>query len=532
MPPVRITWRLAAAIAAVLLLAAGHAGAALELTESEAAGKRIYTQGTSASGSSITARVGPAGTPMPGSVVPCANCHGADGRGRPEGGVRPTDITWRRLTAPYGQRLASGRTHPAYDEAAFARAVTQGIDPAGTRLDQSMPRFVMSMRDVADLTAYMKRLEEDRDPGLLGDVLRIGTLLPQDGHLAELGATVAGVLRGVFDGLNEQGGIHGRRIELVVVDAGADRASAEAALHRLVEQEPVFAVVAPLAPGLEGELARLVDAQRIPVVGPLARLTEGSGSRFLFDPLPGLREQLLALGEFAATLPGLTNPQAAIVAPRDEPSQRIAADLAGRLQARGWQQVGVHAYTAGELGTADLVGEFSRRGVQAVFFLGRNDDFGALVAAANGAMLSPYLFAASTQVGAAALEVAPMFSERVFLAYPSLPQDWTPEGIAALDALRQRAGLSPRHAAFQVSAYVSALVLVEGLKRSGRDTSRDKLVAAIEGLHGFRTGLTPALSFGPGQRVGAPGAHIVTVDLQRRAFQPTGRYVKVERLDQ
>ena len=520
-----------AALAGILACASwlGTTGAvALELTEQEAAGKQIYTQGTSPSGGTISARVGPTGTPMPASIVPCANCHGGDGRGRPEGGIRPTDITWRRLSAGYGQRLASGREHPAYDEAAFARAVTAGIDPGGTHLDQAMPRFVMSMRDMAALTAYIKRLEHDRDPGLGPGTLRIGTLQPESGRLAGLGASVAGVLRAVFDDINERGGIHGRRIELVTADPGPDRASAEAALRRLLEEEQVFAVVAPFAPQLEGDLRAIIDDAGVPVVGPIGRLAEGDGSRFLFDPLPGLHELLFALADFALAHLGMDQPTVAVLHPDDDVNRALAAALAQRLQRGGWDNVLGVGHPPGGLDAPAVARAISDHGVQGVFFLGANDDFAALAAASQDLMVAPFLFAASIQVGLAALEIAPMYSERVFLAYPTLPEDRTAAGIAALQAVRERAGLGAVHDAFQVSAYTAAVVLAEALKRSGRDASREKLVSALERLHDYRTGLTPPIGFGPAQRIGARGAHIVTVDLAKGRFLPTGHYIKLE----
>ncbi|MNE62783.1 hypothetical protein D3C80_1580880 [compost metagenome] len=143
--------------------------------------------------------------------------------------------------------------------------------------------------------------------------------------------------------------------------------------------------------------------------------------------------------------------------------------------------------------------------------------------------MSPYLFAASAQVASRALQIPPRFSGRLFLAYPFMPADWTPEGQAALQAIRRSQGLGSQHGVLQVGAYCAAVLLFEGLKQAGREASRDKLVVALEGLHGFDTGLTPALGFGPGQRVGLAGAHIVTVDLEGGNFRPLGRFVKVDR---
>lgn len=505
----------------------GWAGtaAALELTPEEAAGKQIYLHGTSASADGlIHARVGSGDTAMPASVVPCASCHGSDGRGRREGGVRPPDITWRRLSAPNGQRLASGRRYPAYNDATFARALNEGRDSAGNRLDPAMPRFVMSQRDMANLTAYIKRLEEDRDPGLREKSVRLGTLLPAKGPLAGLGKTVAAVLKGVVGGINETGGIHGRRLELVIADPGPDQATAEAALRDLLEHKDVFALIAPLAPALEGRYAQLLAPTGVPLVGPLVQFADAGGSRLVFDPLPGLREQLFALAAYADDTLALRDPETLIAYP-DEPRHRALAEvLAGHLQQRGWRKVRLLRYGA-EAPVADKpIGP----NLQAVFFLGQAEALVALATALEGADLAPYLFASSNQVASSALSIPASFSERLFLAYPFLPGDWTPAGTAALQAVRQRSGLNGQHAALQVSAYSAALVLAEGLKRAGRDASREKLLTALENLHAFQTGVTPELGFGPGRRIGAPGAHIVEVNLEQGLFRPTGRYLKVE----
>lgn len=501
----------------------GWAGmvAGLELSPEEAAGKRLYLEGTGAGGAEIFVRIGPADTPMPSSVGSCAGCHGSDGRGGREGGLRPPDITWRHLTTPHEQ--GRDRRRPGYNAATFARALTEGLDPAGRRLNPAMPRFVMSQRDMANLTAYIKQLEEDLDPGLYADVVRLGTLLPASGPLMEAGQTIAALLRGAIDGINASGGIHGRRLELVIADPGADQATAEVALRDLLELQDVFALVAPLAPALDGRFGELLDAQQVPLVGPLLQLEGESGSALIFNPLPGMREQMFALGDFAADSLNLRDPQVLIAHPLEMRQQEIAGALAARLRARGWSRVGLFPYGPGGQASVDT----RASGLQAVFFLGPSTALVGLGTALHDSGAVPYLFATAEQAGSAALRLPKEFTERLFLAYPFLVDDWTPVGSEALLAARRHSGLNERHGALQVSAYSALSVLAEGLKRSGRDASRAKLLAALESLHAFRTGLTPKLGFGPGRRVGAPGAHIVTVNIAERRFRPTGQYVEL-----
>ena len=142
------------AMAAVALIATMiwmRADAALSAGQSR--GKQIYLHGTSPSGGEVTAHVGREGVALPASAVPCASCHGPDGRGRPEGGVIPTDIRWSQLTKVYGHVHEDGRRHPAFDTAGLARVLRTGLDPADNRLDQSMPLYTLSNADMDDLVA-------------------------------------------------------------------------------------------------------------------------------------------------------------------------------------------------------------------------------------------------------------------------------------------------------------------------------------------------------------------------------------------
>lgn len=489
---------------------------ALPLSPSESAGKRLYREGVSASGEPIMARVGAADMLLPATSLPCANCHGADGLGRPEGGVRPPDISWSRLNSTYGQQQVNGRDYPAYSESSLARAIQEGRDPGNHRLDPAMPRFVLSMKDQRNLSAYLKRIADDRDPGLTPQSLHVGTLLPSHGPLAEEGATVAAVLKGSVARINDAGGLHGRQVHLTIVDPGPDRASAEQALQRLIEQEQVFALIAPLAPALGTDLAQRLESAGIPLIGSLSLVGSAQSSRQIFELLPGLREQMIALADYAAERLRVLQGPTLIIHP-DSPTQRLAAqNLAQYLQDRAWQNVSLQTY--------DSAQDALPLGSRSVFYLGSSGGFSQLAERLQSAGQVPYLFAASNQVAGDLMQVPSGFSRRVFLAYPFVPSDWTLAGRTALTRLREHQGLGGEHAVLQVGAYSSMLLFSEGMKQAGRDASREKLVNALEGLHDFETGLTPLISFGPGRRLGLSGAHIVTVELPDQRFYRVAPY--------
>ena len=137
---------------------------------------------------------------------------------------------------------------------------------------------------------------------------------------------------------------------------------------------------------------------------------------------------------------------------------------------------------------------------------------------------APRVYLLSSFVGRPLLDVPAAFHRRIFIAYATTSQDITPRGREDYGRIAERQALPNEHIQAQLAALAAAKVFVEGLRRAGRELSRTRLVEGIEQLYNFDTGVTPPLTFGPNRRIGALGAHIVTVDLENRRYLPVGWY--------
>src|SRR5262245_59804720 len=240
------------------------------LTPQEQRGQQIYRQGTRPAGGELTAVLGKDGTEVPASVLPCANSHGHDGRGKPEGGLVPSNITWEALTTPYGVTHATGRAHPPYTERLLQRAITLGIDPAGSPLHPAMPRYRLSHPDLADLMAYLKQVGKSLDPGLTETTIRVGTMLPPTWGLGDMSHAVRAVLTAFFDAINQRGGIYNRRLDVrfaVSPDVPTARAPA---MRAFLQEERLFALTGSYMAGAEADIAALLAEESIPLVGAFA----------------------------------------------------------------------------------------------------------------------------------------------------------------------------------------------------------------------------------------------------------------------
>lgn len=520
--PVRAMRRTAvfAALAAVLLPAA-----AAPLTAQERAGQKLYREGIGASGHEVSARVGAVDMPVPGRVVPCANCHGRDGLGRSEGGLAPPPITWSELAKPYGHRHDSGRAHPPFDADALLRAVTLGRDPAGQALDSAMPRYALGREDQDNLVAYLKRLEHDHDPGVAADTLRIGTLLPLSGPMAESGRMARRVIEAYFADLNESGGLYGRRLALVAADGAAPR-DEQAQRWRTLLEDDVLALLAPLAPGAETALLPLAEAQQVPVLGPLGAAAPAEGGvRSTFFVLAGPRELVRSLAAHAgASAPGAP---LLVVAPDDASHEPVVQALQRQCERAGCGLVTPWRSAAGRFDAGAALRVLRESRAATVVFLGPEAELDAFLREADAAAVHPNVLLPGALGARAAVRAPAGFAGRIVLAYPTAPGEALRPG-SRFEAFRARHGLPAGGVATQAAAYAAAALLAEGVRRSGRAIGREVLVRQLETLRDFRTDAVPPLSYGPDRRVGALGGHLVTPEAGGLGFRTVNPWLALD----
>jgi ABC-type branched-subunit amino acid transport system substrate-binding protein len=494
------------------------------LSPQERRGRAIYFRGESPSGKGIAAFVGE--LDVPASTVTCAGCHGAHAEGKTEGGVTAGDLTWPNMTKPYGHTHPSGRKHGPFNEASFVRAVAEGIDPDGNTMLTAMPRFKMSPEDSADLLAYLKAIERDRDPGLTDDAVRVGVLVPSKGALAETGAAMRDVLTAFFDDLNGKSGVYNRKVELRVAETEGDAAATAAAARRLVSDGQAFALVGGLSAGADKELAALTQELEVPFVGPSTLLPQAGANRYTFYLLPGAAEQSRALVNFEAQKRPLKESRVAVLYTSGEVNAAAAAAVEDQCKKAACGDFRKLSYERAKFDAQAAVRTL--KGSDAVFFLGSGSgEETAFIKEADAAGWRPDVLLLGVLAGRElAASIPEGFGGKVFLAFPSIPADLTPGGKAELSALMEKYKFPARHIAAQLSALAAAKILTEGLRLGGKDLSREKLVTALEGLYDFETGLTPRITFGPNRRVGAAGAYVVTIDPERKVFVPAGDWVK------
>ena len=518
-----------AALALLIFATVGPATAAMPLTPLEEHGRRLYRDGVAVSGAPITARMAGATNALAGMPVACGNCHGEDGRGRAESGVDPGDVTWTELTKPYGHAHANGRRHGPFDAMSLARAVNDGIDPGGNAFSPAMPRYSASTADLEALVAYLERIDRTFDRGLSDTTIRIGTLLPSSGRMADAGSAVRRVLAAYFDAVNGRGGVHGRKLLLVVEARGDDPDAARAAARRLVAAEDVFALLAPVSAQIERDLAEAADAAQVPVVGPLTLYPEDTkaSSANVFHLLSGVPELADVLGMHAHPTLALSGRPVALLHAAGSDGSATAAAVEAHLRERGYANL-YRVPLGPETTPAAIADAIAAKKAAGILVLAPTPVLTDVAKVLARGGTPPQWLIPAPLLPRDVLDWPAAYQGRITVAYPVLAGDRTAQARAELDALLQDDGAPRPYLALQAQAYSAAVVLVEGLSRSGRELSRKKLVAALEGLSNFEPGLVPRVTYNADRRIGALGGYPVAVDLAARDFRPVGGFLRLQ----
>jgi ABC-type branched-subunit amino acid transport system substrate-binding protein len=104
--------------------------------------------------------------------------------------------------------------------------------------------------------------------GVSADAIRIGQSAPLTGANAELGNDIRNGAMAYFRKVNEAGGVHGRRLELVTLDDANQVPRAEANTRKLVEEDGVFALFGYASATLSRPALPFVEKHKLPFLSP------------------------------------------------------------------------------------------------------------------------------------------------------------------------------------------------------------------------------------------------------------------------
>jgi ABC-type branched-subunit amino acid transport system substrate-binding protein len=512
----------------LVLLLIGDLVEAAQMSVEQRRGQQIYLTGKSPSGQPIQARLNNSGALLPATLMPCVNCHKYDGKGIPEGGITPADIRWVNLTKPYGIGQSSNRagekSRPPYNRRSIKKAIAMGLNSGGEALNQVMPRYQLNLQDMQDLIAYLTGLGSYQASGISGSQINIGVILPH--HNRQKSQAIRQILSAWFADLNQQGGIYQRQLLPVFIEPPANHSESTLAQFRVkLEQSNIFAFVASHLDGIEALMADFTQSSGIPVIGAFTPtpLLDFPLNRNIFYLLSGQKNQTQALQSFTQQL-----------APKDKSAVLVDNKAAVKpllMHLTGQQQKPQIIKLDPDNSAAQLKARLSalqQKHIEVIYLLVSQPNQAVFFKLAASINWWPNVLIPASQMSGALFNSHQQFDQRIFVAMPNLPLDYKKAGLADYQRLQQEYQVTLKFRNSQLLAIASARLLKEGLIKTGREMQQPKLVAMVEGLYQFNTGLTRPISYGPNRRLGTSGAYIVTVDLLNKTIRPVSDWLEIK----
>src|SRR5882672_4417033 len=143
------------------------------------------------------------------------------------------------------------------------------------------------------------------ETGVTRDTILLGQSVALTGAAAQLGIQMRNGMKAYFDHVNERGGVHGRKIELVTLDDGYEPARTVPNTKKLIEENKVFALVGYVGTPTSVPAVPVFTEAKVPFFGPFtgAESLRQPFNRYIFhvrasyyDETDKIVEQVLSTG--------------------------------------------------------------------------------------------------------------------------------------------------------------------------------------------------------------------------------------------
>ncbi|HEX7052354.1 MAG TPA: ABC transporter substrate-binding protein [Burkholderiales bacterium] len=331
--------------------------------------------------------------------------------------------------------------------------------------------------------------------GVTADTILLGQSVALTGPAQALGIEMRAGARVYFDYVNSRGGVHGRKIQLITLDDGYEPARTVPNTKKLIEEHKVFALFGYVGTPTSAAALPIFTQAKVPYFGAFtgAELLRQPFNRYIFnvrasyyDETEKIVEQLVSTGSKniavfyqndAYGLAGLKGVELAMQRRNMKISttgtvERNTLEVAKAVKTINAVQpdgvVMISAYKS----CGEFIRQMKRRGSAAQFY---NVSFVGSQALADDL--------GDEGVGVAISQVMPF------------PWGAAVPVVREYQTLMLRAG----HKEFtftSIEGFIAAKVFVEALRRTGRDLTRERLIATLEKMNdvdvgGFYVGFTP-----------------------------------------
>jgi len=320
-------------------------------------------------------------------------------------------------------------------------------------------------------------------PGVTPDEIVIGNIQDLSGPLKELGYLLPAGADLVFQQVNEQGGVHGRKIRMLVEDHGYNPQKAVMMAKKLIDRDRVFTLFQVIGTSVCEAVAPILAEYAIPLVAPATQSgTMSDPTReYIFHTDTGYDKQAVILVDYI--LKQDAEARIGLVYQDDDYGMNVIKGIK-EAEARHGITVQKEAYQPGAADFAGQVANMNKGRATHVIIAGVVKEPIIILKTAAAMDFKPQFLGMSPTLDHRVPKAAGPAGEG-YIASAIFPL-WNSDdkGPTLYRKLHDRYADKEKHQQGMYSYYgfASAHVLVEALKAAGRDLTREGFMEALNSL--------------------------------------------------
>ncbi len=335
------------------------------------------------------------------------------------------------------------------------------------------------------------------EPGITDNSITLGMTSPFSGTNGVYGTDMRQVIQTYFDQINKAGGVNGRKINLVALDDGYETDRAVANTKSLINEKNVFALLASYGSSPTTEAMNTVfGPAKVPLVGTISGagslrepISQNPNGRYMFNVRASYADETEAIVNQLVSL-GLKS--IAVFYQNDGFGKSGLDGVTVALKKHNLAPTAAATVERNSVDVTAAVEAIAKSKPQAVVMVTLYKPTAAFVKAMKKANQSP-MFMTLSPVGTEQLvaELGP--DARGIGISQVMPYPFN-DIVPMVRDYQKLVGAKAGYSYYGIEAYAMARVMVDALKRMGKDPSREKLMAALESTSLDMGGLKVAYS--------------------------------------
>jgi branched-chain amino acid transport system substrate-binding protein len=323
--------------------------------------------------------------------------------------------------------------------------------------------------------------------GVTKTTILIGQSSPFTGSNKELGDDIREGLQAYFKRINESGGVNGRKLELIALDDGNDAKRSGENARILIEQRGVLALIGYASATLSLPALPYVEKGKVAFVGPFTGAEPmRSFRRNVYNIRASYADELEKIVDFYTTT-GMK--KFSVIHYDDAVGKENLTAVETALTKRGLKPASIGTLKRNQTDLGAAVSDVVKAAPDVVIATTLYKTTGDFIKAARKAGSSAQ-FASTSFVGASALATELGDQGTGVVVAQVVP----PYSRASIQVVREyqaaiEKSLGKKDFSFtSLESYIGAKVLVEAIRRSGANPSREGLMKTLDSMQSFNVG--------------------------------------------